>query len=181
LQDGVALTPAAGAGDGQAAVLDDRTKQEHIVWIIKLWRRWRCRTMSESEKAVAESLTGVWNGIFRHPFHPAVNFTATVIESSCHITGTTHEPCMQLGCPRRTHLATLAGSRMGCTVSFLKTYDPPENGYDTVVYSGVLNGDATEIAGMWTLEAGLSDAFVMTRAGRNAQVRERRKLAIVRS
>jgi hypothetical protein len=137
--------------------------------------------MSEAERAATESLTGVWNGIFRHPFHPPVNFTATLIESGRHITGTTHEPCMQLGCPRRTHLATLGGSRMGCTVSFLKRYDPAEHGYDTVVYSGVLNGDATEIAGMWTLEAGLSDAFVMTRAGRRAQVRERRKLATMSS
>jgi hypothetical protein len=137
--------------------------------------------MSEFEKAAAESLTGVWNGIFRHPFHPPVSFTATLIESGHHITGTTHEPCMQRGCPRRTHLATLAGSRTGCTVSFLKTYDPPEHGYDTVVYSGVLNADATEIAGMWTLEAGLSDAFVMTRAGRSAHVHARRKLATISS
>ncbi len=147
------------------------SKTGNGVWIV----------MSESERAAAENLTGVWDGAFRQPLIGSVNFTATLIESGNQITGSTHEPCMQFGCPRRTHLATLAGYRQGRTVSFMKSYDPPGFGYDRVAYSGELNSDATEIAGIWTIGSGYSGEFVMTRPGRNTKVREHKKLATVSS
>jgi hypothetical protein len=137
--------------------------------------------MSESERAAAESLTGVWNGVFRQRLVGSVNFTATLIESGNHITGPTHEPCIQFFCPRRTHLATLAGYRQGRTVSFMKSYDPSGFGYDAVAYCGELNSDATEIAGTWTIGSGFSGEFVMTRPGRNTKAPERKKLATVSS
>lgn len=144
-----------------------------------MWER--KHVMIERERAAAASLTGVWNGAFRQRLMGSVNFTATLIESGNQITGSTHEPCMQFDCPRRTHLATLAGDRRGRTVSFVKSYDPPGFGYDTVAYCGELNSDATEIAGIWTIGSGFSGEFVMTRPGRNTKVRERRKLATVSS
>jgi hypothetical protein len=135
--------------------------------------------MSETERSAAESLTGVWNGVFRQPYRGSVAFTATLIESGNQITGSTHEQCVQFGCPRQTHLAILSGHRAGRAVSFVKTYDPPGFGYNTVTYSGELNGDATEIAGVWTIEPLLSGAFLMIRAGRSVKVRARKKLAEV--
>lgn len=135
--------------------------------------------MNDPERSAVESLTGVWNGVFRQPYRGSITFTATLIETGHQITGSTHEPCAQTGCPRKTHLAILSGHRRGRAVSFVKTYDPPGFGYDTVTYSGELNGDATEIAGMWTIEPRLSGAFLMIRAGRRAQVRTREKLAEV--
>jgi hypothetical protein len=128
-----------------------------------------------------QSLTGVWDGVFRQRVIGAVNFTATLIESGNRITGSTHEPCILFDCPRRTHLASLAGDRRDGTVSFVKSYDPPGFGYDTVAYAGELNSDATEIAGIWTIGSGFSGEFVMTRSGRHTKVRERKKLATVSS
>ena len=84
-----------------------------------------------------------------------------------------------LPCPRKTHLATLAGHHSGRAVSFVKTYDPPGFGYDTVAYSGELNADNSEIAGMWTIEGGLSGAFLMVRARPLAAAKARSKLAAV--
>jgi hypothetical protein len=135
--------------------------------------------MAGGDGGATENLTGVWNGVFRQRFVGSVNFTATLIESGNQITGSTHEPCMQFDCPRKTHLATFVGHRHGRAVSFIKTYDPPGFGYDAVGYSGDLNGDATEIAGMWTIKGGFSGEFVMTRAGRRVEARARKKLATV--
>ena len=129
----------------------------------------------------ADSLTGVWEGVYRQRVIGSVNFTATLIESANQLTGSTHEPCIVFDCPRRTHLATLAGDRQGRTVSFVKSYDPPGFGYDTVAYAGELNSDATEIAGIWTIGSGFSGEFVMTRSGRVSEVRTRKKLATVSS
>ena len=132
-------------------------------------------------EGAAENLTGVWKGVFRQTFHNSVNFTATLIELGHQITGSTHEPCAQFDCPRRTHLATLAGQRHGSTVSFVKTYDPPGFGYHTVMYSGELNADHSQIAGMWTIGSVFSGPFVMTRARPLAQARTRKTPATVPS
>jgi hypothetical protein len=134
-----------------------------------------------SGEGAAENLTGVWNGVFRQPFHGSVNFTATLIESGNHVTGSTHEPCAQFDCPRQTHLATLDGHRQGRAVSFLKTYDPPGFGYHSVMSSGELSADNTQIAGMWTIGAIFAGPFVMTRARPRAAVHTRKTLATVPS
>ena len=135
--------------------------------------------MNKSEHNAGESLTGVWDGVFRQHTHGSVVFTATHIESGNQITGSTHERCTQFDCPRKTHLATLSGDRHGRAVSFVKTYDPPGFGYDAVMYSGELNSDASEIAGEWTIDVGLSGEFLMIRANRRARMRTRKKLAAV--
>ena len=125
--------------------------------------------MSESEDG-ADNLTGVWNGMYRQTLVGSVPFTATLIQSGDHIGGSTHETCIPSDCPRKTHLAILSGHRSGRSIAFVKTYDPPGFGFDTVRYVGELNADATEIAGMWSIGSAFFGAFVMTRAGRHAQV-----------
>src|ERR1700750_1816561 len=118
----------------------------------------------------ADDLTGVWNGVYKQVLVGSVPFTATLIQSGDHIGGSTHEPCIRSDCPRKTHLAILSGHRSGRSIAFVKTYDPPGFGFDTVRYVGELNADATEIAGMWSIGSAFFGAFVMTRAGRHAQV-----------
>jgi hypothetical protein len=117
--------------------------------------------MNETPGSAADNLTGVWNGVFQQPDCGSVAFTATLIESGGQITGSTHEPCALHGCPRKTHL------------------DPPGFGYGTVSYRGDLNGDATEIAGTWTIAGGFSGEFLMIRAGRSVPARARKKRATV--
>jgi hypothetical protein len=128
----------------------------------------------------ADNLTGVWTGSFSMPpGMPPVTFTATMVQSGSHLSGTTHEPCSIAECSIKDHVAMLSGVRAGRAVSFTKTYDPPGFGYGTVKYDGVLNGDATEISGEWTLQPGLTGQFLMIREGRKTKARARRKAATV--
>ena len=134
--------------------------------------------MSGSENTAGD-LTGVWNGMYRQILVGSVPFTATLIQSGDHIGGSTHEPCIRSDCPRKTHLAILSGHRSGHSVSFVKSYDPPGFGFDTVNYAGELNADATEIAGVWSIGNVFFGAFVMTRASRRAEVKAGAKLTTV--
>ena len=135
--------------------------------------------MNEPRGSAADNLTGVWNGVFQQPHCGSIAFTATLIESAGRITGSTHEPCVLAGCPRKTHLALLSGHRRSRSVAFVKTYDPLGFGYGTVSYAGELNGEATEIAGTWTIAGSFSGAFLMIRAGGRALARTRKKHATV--
>jgi hypothetical protein len=117
--------------------------------------------------------------MYRQTLVGSVPFTATLIQSGDHIGGSTHEPCIRRDCPRKTHLAILSGHRSGYSVSFTKSYDPPGFGFSTVSYAGELNADATEIAGMWSIDNVFFGAFVMTRASRRAEVKAGAKLTTV--
>src|SRR5262249_8287954 len=79
------------------------------------------------------------------------------------------EPCMMPACPISTHNASIAGHRSGSAVSFVKRYEPPGYGYNTVSYEGTVNAEATEIDGRWKLP-GASGTFLMVRATRPAEV-----------
>ena len=69
-----------------------------------------------------------------------------------------------------THNASIAGHRSGSAVSFVKRYEPPGYGYDTVAYEGSVNADATEIDGRWRLPGTtLSGTFLMVRSTKTAQ------------
>lgn len=126
----------------------------------------------------ADNLTGVWNGTFTLPFGlPPITFTATLLQSGDHISGSIQEPCSVSGCPIATHDAGLSGARAGRAVTFEKSYDPPGYGYASVAYDGVLNADATEISGSWSIAANLNGQFLMVRAARKAKSRARKKLA----
>jgi hypothetical protein len=135
--------------------------------------------MDDRPRESADSLTGVWDGLFQYADGESMPFTATLIQSGTAFTGTTHEVCSVWYCPEKTHLANLSGERSGRSLSFTKSYDPPGYGYDKVVYKGMLNSEATEISGRWTINPALSGNFLMIRAARRASAQIREKAATI--
>jgi hypothetical protein len=119
---------------------------------------------------MTDSLTGVWDGTYVQPGVGMVTFLATLIDSGGALAGNVTEPCMTPGCPMSTHNSSIAGQRSGSVVSFVKRYEPPGNGYDTVFYKGVINAEATEIDGRWRLPgSAASGTFLMVRSTKPAQ------------
>ncbi len=119
---------------------------------------------------MTHDLTGVWDGSFVQPQVGMVTFLATLIDSGGALAGNVTEPSMMPGCPLSTHNASIAGHRSGSAVSFVKRYEPPGYGYDTVRYEGVVNAEATEIDGRWRLlGTSFSGAFLMVRSTKPAQ------------
>jgi hypothetical protein len=119
---------------------------------------------------MTETLTGVWDGSFLQPGVGTVTFLATLIEAGGALTGSMTEPCMMPGCPRDTHNASVAGTRSGSAVSFVKRYEPPGYGYSHVFYEGTVNADATEIDGRWRLpDHTVTGTFLMIRSGKPAE------------
>lgn len=120
--------------------------------------------------AMADNLTGVWDGTYVQPQVGMVTFLATLIESGGALGGNVTEPCIMPGCPLSTHNASIAGHRSGNAVLFVKRYEPPGYGYSTVSYEGVVNAEATEIDGRWRLPGtALSGTFLMVRSTKSAQ------------
>lgn len=113
----------------------------------------------------ADSLTGIWHGIYSYPRDQApVSFVATLIETGRAVSGTVHEPCVVGGAPNETLLATLDGSRRDGVVTFIKTYDGANPLYGTVGYEGRLSGDQSEIEGRWSIPGVWSGKFLMIRS-----------------
>jgi len=118
--------------------------------------------MATREEA-SQNLTGVWHGRYFYPRDLApVSFVATLIETAARLTGTTHEPAGPAAGGMR--YATLQGQREGCAVSFIKTYDVAGTNVLPIDYRGILNGDATEIEGIWRIHANWSGKFLMIRS-----------------
>ncbi|MDA9404826.1 hypothetical protein [Bradyrhizobium sp. CCBAU 45389] len=117
---------------------------------------------------MSTDLSGVWDGTYVQPGTGMVTFTATLVEAGGALGGSVTEPCMNPRCPLSTHNASIAGHRSGSVVSFVKRYEPPGYGYDTVVYEGTVNASATEIDGRWRLPRE-SGSFLMIRSSRPAQ------------
>jgi hypothetical protein len=114
---------------------------------------------------MTHSLTGVWDGTYTQPGVGIVTFLATLIETGGALGGSVTEPCATPGCPLSTHNASIAGHRSGSAVSFIKRYEPPGYGYNTVSYEGTVNADATEIDGRWRLPGTTtSGTFLMVRS-----------------
>lgn len=119
---------------------------------------------------MTDDLTGVWDGTFVQSHVGMVTFLATLIETGGALGGNVTEPCMLPDCPLRTHNASIAGHRSGGRVSFVKRYEPPGFGYDTVSYEGSVNAEATEIDGRWRLPGTtFSGTFLMVRSTRPAE------------
>jgi hypothetical protein len=119
---------------------------------------------------MTDDLTGVWDGTYVQPRVGIVSFLATLIESGGALAGDVTEPCMMPGCPLSTHNASIAGHRSGSAVSFVKRYEPPGYGYDTVSYEGFVNAEATEIDGRWRVPGTtVSGTFLMVRSTKPAQ------------
>ncbi len=117
---------------------------------------------------MSDDLSGVWDGTYIQPGTGMVTFTATLVETGGALFGDVTEPCSNPQCPLRTHNASIAGHRSGTMVAFVKRYEPPGYGFDTVHYEGVMNAEATEIDGRWRLP-GNSGSFLMIRASKSAQ------------
>jgi hypothetical protein len=129
--------------------------------------------------AQAQSLTGVWNGLYSYPDGRSVAFVATLIESGRTLTGSTHEPCVGGDCPGSTLFASLIGSRDGSAVTFRKTYEAASPRFGTVNYAGTLNAEATEIEGRWTITGVSSGKFMMIRPAKEALAEKRQQSAKV--
>jgi hypothetical protein len=118
--------------------------------------------MAGRGEGVSQNLTGVWSGRYFYPRELApVSFVATLIETAASLTGMTHEPADPA--TGTVRYATLQGQRDGNAVSFVKTYDNARSDVLPIDYSGVLNGDATEIAGTWRIRGNWSGKFLMIR------------------
>src|SRR6201985_1167941 len=126
---------------------------------------------------MTNTLTGVWDGIYTQAGVGLVTFLATLIESGGALGGSVTEPCAMPSCPVSTHHASIAGHRAGSAVSFVKRYEPPGYGYDTVHYEGAVNAEATEIDGRWKIPGTrFSGTFLMIRAsGPAVSVEEKTK------
>jgi hypothetical protein len=119
---------------------------------------------------MTDDLTGVWDGTFIQPQVGMVTFLVTLIESGGALTGNVTEPCILRSCPVSTHNASITGQRSGNAVSFVKRYEPPGYGYDTVSYEGLVNADATEIDGRWRVPGTTaSGTFLMVRSTKTAE------------
>src|SRR6201985_1173985 len=119
---------------------------------------------------MTNTLTGVWDGIYTQAGVGLVTFLATLIESGGALGGSVTEPCAMPSCPVSTHNASIAGHRSGSAVSFVKRYEPPGYGYNTVSYEGSVNADATEIDGRWRIPGtAYSGTFLMVRSSQPAQ------------
>ena len=120
----------------------------------------------DSPRDDGPSLTGMWRGLFSYPRLLEPNpFVAILLQSGAGLSGTTHEPC-QIGPGLGGVLyATLAGTRDGAAVSFVKTYDGRGGWTHAVNYKGRLNADGNEIEGRWHVPGVWSGRFLMLRAG----------------
>jgi hypothetical protein len=133
--------------------------------------------MTEPGGASEQKLTGIWNGLYTYPNGRSTSFVATLIDSGCSLSGTTHEPGFLGG----TLYASLVGSRNESAVGFTKTYERPGLLHrKPIIYEGTLNGDATEIEGRWTIQKVWSGKFMMVRSGSQAAQVERKAFEPVR-
>jgi hypothetical protein len=125
--------------------------------------------MTEHAGTESLSLTGVWQGTYY--YYPlgsgAVTFTATLIEYGVTLAGTTHEADEEGA--DVVLCATVAGSRLGRSVVFVKTYEAGKPHSDPIEYDGVLSSDGTEIAGRWLIPMLNSGTFRMIRPARKVE------------
>jgi hypothetical protein len=128
--------------------------------------------MTERGRDGERNLTGIWNGLYTYPDGRSISFVATLIDTGGSLTGTTHEPSSRSEQFGATLFATLVGSQRDSEVLFTKTYDPSDASHRRPIdYQGVLNSDATEIEGRWTIVQMWSGKFLMIRSpGRAAEV-----------
>jgi hypothetical protein len=122
--------------------------------------------MSADRSEHGRSLTGVWEGIYSYPLHgmPPVAFTATLFELGNALSGSVSEPCT--AGPSGTLDFSLSGDRSGNALAFVKTYHGPNLRYrHPIHYEGIVNEDATEVEGTWTIPGNWSGRFLMVRSG----------------
>jgi len=120
-----------------------------------------------------DNLTGIWHGLYTYPRAlQRVLFDATLIESGAWLSGSTHEICGSGPAKGQTICATLLGKRRAGLVTFTKTYDGSAPGHGVVEYEGMLNADASEIEGRWSIRRNWSGKFLMIRSTGKTQAVE---------
>lgn len=151
------------------------------------------RNTPHVDAAVTESdqdetdISGAWTGLYQYTMWPAISatFGAALLQSGQNLTGRTTE---QPGFGRAKGLimeATLDGLRTGASVSWTKTYDDRRLFPEPVRYVGVLNHDASEISGTWTIRTtgwlikrGGAGTFLMVRdRGKEAAQTQEKRVA----
>lgn len=123
-----------------------------------------------------DSLTGVWDGVFSYPrLYKPTTFTAVLLETGSVLSGTIHELSSNGRMAGRMLHASIDGRRSGARVHFTKIYPKGMSGHGRPIdYAGLVNADATEIEGTWTIRGDWSGKFLMIRSGRQQQAETRR-------
>lgn len=105
-------------------------------------------------------LSGVWYGYYEAiGYREANGFIALIEDRDGAVTGTISEP--DTTGQADTRRAYVDGRRTGSRVDFVKQYDGAVLAH-AVLYSGIVDGEATEIVGRWVL-AGYDGTFAMRR------------------
>ena len=131
----------------------------------RCWRPTARRCISSAPVA-GTNITGIWQGFFTYPsLFRAGQFSATLIETSGSLSGSTSE--LYPFAPRagETVLAMLSGRRIGSSVTFIKSYEGPEEPNHAIEYEGTLTDDFLEIEGRWTIPGDWTGRFLMIRPG----------------
>ncbi len=111
-------------------------------------------------------LTGVWYGRYTGTYEDN-GFIALLNEQGGAVDGSVSErdPNGIVDIRR----ASVSGTRDGTAVRFVKQYDG-SGGFDhAVFYSGMIDGDGTEVSGRWQIDRYNSGGFVMTRESFTAE------------
>jgi len=117
--------------------------------------------MPQAEKT---SLTGLWHGQFSYPLAMAPEFfIANLLETSELIGGSIQETVQNGRHKGKIFHASISGHRAGNQVQFTKRDETPPRVH-SVHYEGMLNADATEIEGTWTVPNAWSGKFLMIRS-----------------
>jgi hypothetical protein len=111
------------------------------------------------------SLTGVWHGLYSYPrYLEPVYFVATLIHGGTLFSGSIHEADIgRTGAPL-SYFAYVSGNKHENAITFTKTYDGSGGRDHAVHYDGMINGDATEIEGTWSIEGDWGGRFLMIRS-----------------
>jgi hypothetical protein len=119
--------------------------------------------------------------MFSYPrAHPPTLFTAVVMDLGGSVSGTTHEVSTVGAFAGQALEAAIDGARSGGVIRFTKVYDAAAPGHRSpVIYEGVLNADATEIEGEWSIPGSWSGRFIMVRSEGPAEAAEERHRASV--
>ena len=131
--------------------------------------------------ARSADLTGVWLGLYSYPrkLEP-VSFTATLIDTSGAISGSSHEAFPRGRDAPHTVFAALWGRRDEHEVAAVKAYDDGIPHNKPISYEGTIVDDGNEIAGRWIIPRVWSGRFLMVRSAPNAEAIVRRKYERIR-
>lgn len=124
------------------------------------------------------SLSGLWSGVYRYsagyPGSAPVPFNARIEECGEAITGEIDEPNTYAHPAAKRLYATVAGTRAGLNVSFIKKMDGTGGVTHSIFYEVEADSGLTRIDGGWRVSEGCYGTFTMERAGVEAEAAETR-------